>query len=72
MSTKVVDLTAEELASLIDDLLDRKLAQWLGDPDEGVDLRPEIVERIERQRAAYAAGERGRTLEDLTQRFGVR
>lgn len=67
MSTRVSDLTAEELNILIESAIDRKLAEWLGDPDEGLELQPELLERITRQRKAHAAGTHGRSLEDLRQ-----
>ena len=41
------------------------------DPDEGLSLRPEIVEQIQRQRADYAQGKRGRTAEQVKRRLGL-
>jgi uncharacterized protein YheU (UPF0270 family) len=69
MSSKVADLTAEELNALIESAIDRKLSEWLGDPDEGLELTTELQERVARQRRQFAAGERGLTLEEVRQRI---
>jgi vacuolar-type H+-ATPase subunit E/Vma4 len=45
MST-VRDLSLEELKSLIDEVVEEKLREMLGDPDEGLSLRPDIQERL--------------------------
>jgi len=71
MSTKVSDLTAEELNTLIESAIDRKLSEWLGDPDEGLDLKVELQERIARQRQDFATGQRGRSMEEVRQRLGI-
>ena len=41
------------------------------DPDVGLTLRPEVVEQIEQQRAEYAQGKRGRTVEQVRRRLGL-
>jgi hypothetical protein len=69
MSNKVADLTAEELNALIESAIDKKLSEWLGDPDEGFELTSELQERVARQRRKFAAGERGFTLEEVRQRI---
>ena len=71
MSTKVSDLTAEELNTLIESAIDRKLSEWLGDPDEGLDLKVELQERIARQRQDFATGQRGHSMEEVRQRLGI-
>lgn len=70
MTTKVSEMTTDELQVLIETLIDRKLAEWLGDPDEGLELKAEIRERILRQRKEFAAGKRGRSLKAVAQDLG--
>lgn len=41
------------------------------DPDEGLTLRHEIVEQIEHQRADFAHGKRGRTVDQVKRRLGL-
>jgi hypothetical protein len=69
MPETVGQMTRDELKELIDASVEEKLAEILGDPDEGLELRPEIRERIIRQRQEYAAGKRGRTLEHVEERL---
>ena len=60
-------MTPDELRAIIQDAL----AEWFGDPDDGLELRPEVIERIQRQRAEYTSGKRGHSLEQVAKRFGV-
>lgn len=68
--TKVGEMTKEELQAMIEGLIDRKMAQWL-DPDAGLELRPEIVASIKRQRKEYAAGKHGKSLDEVAARLGL-
>jgi hypothetical protein len=42
----VKDLSVEELRSLIGEVIEEKLFELLGDPDEGQEIRPEIRDRL--------------------------
>jgi hypothetical protein len=42
------ELSIEELKALIEEVVEEKLREMLGDPDEGLALRPEIQERLVR------------------------
>ena len=70
MTTKVSEMTTDELQVFIETVIDRKLAEWLGDPEEGLELKAEIRERILRQRKEFAAGKRGRSLKEVAQDLG--
>ncbi|MBI3958173.1 MAG: hypothetical protein HY328_05130 [Chloroflexi bacterium] len=67
--TKVADMTTDELQTMMETLIDRKIAEWIGDPDAGLELRTEIIASIERQRREYATGKRGKSLDDVAQRL---
>ncbi|MCL4394935.1 MAG: hypothetical protein M1482_09075, partial [Chloroflexi bacterium] len=69
--SKVGDMTVDELQMTITATVENTLAQWLGDPDEGLELRPEIVERLKRQEQEYAAGQRGRSLDEVVKEMGL-
>lgn len=43
---KIKDLSVQELRELIGDVVEDKLRELLGDPDEGLELRPEVRERL--------------------------
>lgn len=62
MAATVADLTPSELRLLIEDVVQEKLVELLGDPDEGLELRPEVREQLERQRMRRERGELGTPL----------
>ena len=68
---KVADMTTDELQTMLETLINRKMSEWIGDPDAGLELRPEIIASIERQRKEYATGTRGKSLADVAQRLGL-
>ncbi len=47
MMVKVKELSVEQLKTLIQEAVEEKLQEILGDPDQGLELREEIRERIE-------------------------
>ena len=64
---KVRDLSEEELAALIRYAVEDALADALGftDPDDGLDLRPEVRERLLASARRVQAGERGAPLDEV-------
>jgi vacuolar-type H+-ATPase subunit E/Vma4 len=44
--SSVRELSVEELKALIGEVVEEKLREMLGDPDEGLVLRPDIQERL--------------------------
>jgi hypothetical protein len=71
MATTVVEITARELQRIVEAAVERKLAELLGDPDEGLRLRKAVRDRLLRQRRAVAAGKRGEPLQDVVKRLGL-
>jgi hypothetical protein len=68
MST-LADFSVEELRTLIGEVVEQKLLEMLGDPDEGLTLRPEVQERLRKSlnqskesRQAISAPEAARNL----------
>ena len=68
----IANMTMDDLETAIEMALDRTLTEWFGDPDAGLELRPEVIERIEQQRKAVAAGERGKPLEQVMREYGIK
>ncbi len=64
-STKVSDMTVDELRELIAEIIDEKLSESLGDRDEGLTMREEIKLRLMASRNALRAGEPTVSLEDV-------
>ena len=67
---RVGDMTLGEFRTMMNALIDARFAKWV-DPDAGLELRPEVVERIQRQRAEFAAGERGKSLDEIASKYGL-
>ena len=53
---KIRDLTTEQLKALIQDVVEEKLQEMLDDPDQGLELREEVKQRL---RESLDAAERG-------------
>ena len=65
MATKIGELTREELLHLVEEIVERKLLEILGDPDSGLELQEALRDRLGLQQAAVADGDRGSSLEDV-------
>ena len=71
MSDTVIDMTKDELRKMIGELIEEKLVELLGDPDEGLVIRDTIKGRLQQQMKNVAAGDRGEPLEDVVGRLGL-
>jgi len=68
----VVQMTKDELREMIETIVEQKLLELLGDPDEGLPIRKAIRDRLLRQKQAVASGERGESFEDVIRRLGLK
>ena len=50
MNIKLNEMSLEELKTFINKTVDMRLEERLGDPDIGLDVKPEIIEEIRRSR----------------------
>ncbi len=48
---KVKELTVEQLKALIEEMVEAKLEEYLGDPDEGLELKEEVIQRLKAHEA---------------------
>jgi hypothetical protein len=71
MASTVAEMTKEELKEMIEASVEQKLLEILGDPDEGLEIRKSVRDRLLRQRAAVAAGERGQPLDDVVRQLSL-
>lgn len=71
MATTVAQMSKDELREMIEASVERKLLEILGDPDEGLEIRKSVRERLLRQKQAVAAGERGQPFEDVVSQLGL-
>ncbi len=56
---KVNDLTVRQFEALVESAVERKLVELLGDPDEGLVLKPSVKARLLRSLAAVRRGGTG-------------
>ena len=71
MDTTVGQMTKGELKAMIETVVEQKLLELLGDPDEGMPIRDSVRDRLLRQQQAVAAGERGQAFDDVARRSGA-
>jgi hypothetical protein len=71
MTEIIGQMTKEELKGMIDAAVEQKLIEILGDPDEELEIRDVIRDRLLRQRQAVAAGEQGLLFDDVVRRLGL-
>lgn len=71
MAANVGQMSADELKEIIGAVVEQKLKEILGDPDEGFEIRANVQTRLLRQKAAVANGERGEELEEVVRRLGI-
>jgi hypothetical protein len=67
----VAQMTKDELREMIETIIEQKLSELLGDPDEGLPIRKAVRDRLLRQKQAVASGERGEPFEDVIRRLGL-
>ncbi len=71
MGTTIARMTKAEFKEMLEDIIEQKLIELLGDPDEGLLIRKSVRERLLRQKQAVAMGERGEPFEEVVQRLGL-
>ncbi|RLF34589.1 MAG: hypothetical protein DRN08_04460 [Thermoplasmata archaeon] len=71
MSTKVAELTVDEFKQLIATTMEWKLSEMLGDPDEGLELREEIKDRLRRSLEAERHGVKGIPAQEVAAQLGL-
>jgi len=69
MSSTLAQMTKAELQEMMETTIEQKLLEMLGDPDEGLALRKDVLNRLLRQRKAVAEGERGQPFEDVVRQL---
>ncbi|CUT05333.1 hypothetical protein [Candidatus Chrysopegis kryptomonas] len=68
---KVSDLTVGELVEIIEDIVERKIYELVSDPDEGLELKPEVVERLKKSFEETKSGVRGIPAEEVAKKLGL-
>ncbi len=68
---RVADLTIQEFKELIREVVIETLAEVLEDPDEGLELREDILQRLERSLAEVESGAKTIPAEEVAKRLGL-
>ncbi len=71
MSDSVAEMSKDEFRELIEAVVEQKLIELLGDPDDGQELRAIVEARLDQQRQAVASGERGRYVDEIASELGL-
>lgn len=67
----VKDLSKEELRAVVYEAVEEALLELLGDPDEGLELREEIRERLIHSLARSRQGVEGMTAAEVAKKAGL-
>jgi hypothetical protein len=65
----VANLTVDQFKDLVRQVVMQTLEEMLGDPDEELEIKKPVRERLLRQKHAVAKGERGEAFEDVVRRL---
>jgi hypothetical protein len=65
MGVTITQMTKEELKELIESIVEQKMLELIGDPDEDLSIREDLLKRLKRQKEQVARGKRGKPLEDV-------
>lgn len=69
--SNVADLTVDELRSLIKEVVTQAILEIFVDPDEGLELREEIKERLQRSMTEIQANGQTRSGQDVAAKLGL-
>jgi signal recognition particle GTPase len=69
MVTKTYQLTEAQLNTLIDQRIDERLEELLNDPDRGLELREEIIQKLKAQKLSH---KKRIPMEQVAKEFGFK
>ncbi len=64
-------MSKRELTHIISNVVEQKLIELFGDPDEGLLLKENFRKRLARQKKAVAKGERGTDLKSIRKQLSL-
>lgn len=69
--SSVADLTIDEFKNLIKEIVTQTILEIFGDPDEGLELRDEIKDRLRRSLAATPVDYEVRPAQEVAAKLGL-
>ncbi len=64
-------LTLPRLEALVESIVERKLVELLGDPDQGLELKPRVKAKLRRSLESLQRGERGIPAHQVAAELGL-
>jgi hypothetical protein len=71
MPSTVAQMSKEEFTHIISTVVEQKLVELLGDPDEGLVMKESLRKRLIRQKKAVAKGDRGIELRTIRKQLAL-
>ena len=71
MSSTVVQVSKQELTRIISNVVEQKLVELFGDPDDGLTMKQNLRKRLLRQKRAVNKGDRGIDLSSIRKHLGL-
>jgi len=65
-------MTAEDLKEIVEEAVEKKLYEFVQDPDKGLRLKPEVRKRLRRTLAAERKEKRGIPVSQVAKKLGLR
>lgn len=65
MPSTVIQMSKTELKSFIEMTIEHKLREILSDPDEGLEMKKSVVNRLVKQKKRVEKGERGKPFDEV-------
>lgn len=72
MASTIAQMTKKEFTQILSNVVEQKLIELLGDPDEGLVLKENMRKRLIRQKQAVLTGERGDDFKMVVKRLGIK
>ena len=71
MASTILHMTKQEFAQMLSTVVEEKLVELFGDPDDGLVLKENLRRRLVRQKKAVAKGERGESFAAVVKRLAL-
>lgn len=71
MASTIAQMTKKELTEMVSTVVEQKLVELFGDPDDGRILKENLRKRLLRQKKAVAKGERGEDFVSVAKRLAL-
>lgn len=71
MGEPAFDMSKDEFKALIEDTVEEKLLEWVGEAEDEGEIASSIRERLLRQKEDTENGERGSTLDEVADRLNL-